>query len=175
MRREIADTDLELSFSFSVVVLRRACLLVLSSQFHGGCETLPLQTSPKIGAIIFGNLCIVVTSVQLSSLHHCVWCPKNSFPLFYYVFPQQLFRWVSSSQSKPVANFFWYIYIFNSFVCCYDYPDFRNLPFSFLFISPFSACLFCSLSISLSLCLPRLSFSCMFLSFLSSCGWPVTC
>ena len=83
--RESADTDLELSFSFSVVVRTRACSLVPSLLLHSGCEP-PLQSSPKMGTIIFSPLHIVMASVQLSSLHRCVSCPTVTFPVFYPAF-----------------------------------------------------------------------------------------
>ena len=86
------DTDLELSFSFPVVALTRACLRVPSSQFHGGCEA-PSWSLPKMGVGIFGRLHIVMATVQLPSLHCRVWFPTNYFPVFFYpAIPQQLFR-----------------------------------------------------------------------------------
>ena len=103
---------------------------------------------PRMKAVIFCRLHIILTCGQRSSFHRCVCCPTNPFPVFDHTFPLTFFFfpvWVSSCQLEPASDFSWHIYIFYLDACCYDDLDFGNLPFSFLFVSPFSSCLHVSL------------------------------
>ena len=90
-----------------------------------------------------------------SSSHPRGWCstrriplPTDSFFAFYPALTRIVFSvWVFFSQSKPAADFSWYISIFNKGACCYDNLDFGNLPslfpicfsfFIYVFSSPLS-------------------------------------
>ena len=98
-----------------------------------------------------------MASIQQPFLHRRVPQPTDHFPVFYPASTAQTvfsFEFLPTNQNS-LSICCRYISIFNAGVRCYDERDFRNLPFSFLFVSLFSSCL------SLSL----ISFSYMFLSF----------
>ena len=123
-----------LTFSFSVVVLTRICSLDSSSQFRSGCDT-PFRSSLQMGAIIFSRLYIVVTRVQLSSLHRRVSLSSNPFPVFYpsaTPLPAFSFEFLPANRNSLLICCL-YVLIFNPGVCCYD-----NFDFPFLFVCLFS-------------------------------------
>ena len=118
-----------------------------SSQLCSRCET-PLQSSPKMDTIIFGCLQIVIASVQLLSLHHYVSYPTDPSPLFYPMStPLTAFSFGFLLANKNLMTICsWYVSIFNP-----GHLLLSQLRLSHLF-------LLYSLSFSLSLCLPWLSF-----------------
>ena len=107
----------------------------------GQCRTTS-HSSHKVDAIIF----------SLSS-HLCISCSTNFISLFSIPCPLLtafLFKFLPANQS-PLANCSLYIFIFNLGICCYHDLNFRNICFTFLFVSPLSSCLSLSLSLSLTL------------------------
>ena len=107
-------------------------------------EAFSFSISDEMGAVIFSHLNVIMPGVQLS-----VFCtPSNGFSIS-----------VSSKQSESIANL-QLIYFYSCLLLSQP-----RLFHSFL--------LPCSSSLSLSLCLPWLSFSYMILSFPPSHSWPV--
>ena len=96
----------------------------------------------------------------------CVLYPTYPFP-FYYPLSTPLtvflFEFVPAIKNSS-SIYCWYVSIFKLGICCY--PD-LDLPINFSLIA------FLSLSLSVYLSLPWLSFSCMFLFLPPSCGCPI--
>ena len=82
-----------LFFSFSVVVLARACSQIQSSQLRSECGTSSWSSS-KMVAVIYGHLHIIASSPHMtlvSCFLSCVYSNSSS-------------AWASFSQWQPVAN-----------------------------------------------------------------------
>ena len=116
---------LNLSLSFSVVVLVHDCLGSLLHIFTAG-----------VGPLLGAHLKIGTVSFHPSS-HHRALCATNILFMFSILRPlQRIFRFsfLSSNQCQPPICC-WYISIFNLGDCCYHDLDFGNLPYTFQFIS----------------------------------------
>ena len=115
VRRERADTV------FNIIVLVFCwsfrtcfCSLVMFSRLRSGYGT-PLQSSPKMGAVIFSCLDIITSRPQLSLFFYPTFItPALPLDLLSTNHNQ---RWICS----------WYISIFNLGVCSYPDLDFGNL------------------------------------------------
>ena len=108
-----------------------------------------IWTSVLLGSYFNHNVSAIVSSGLLQvffTVSYLMGILKSGiqltfFPIFYPMLTFNCFSiLVSSRQSEPAADFSWYISAFNKGTSRYDDLDFRNLPFSFLFVSPFSSC-----------------------------------
>ena len=131
--------------------------------FHSRFGT-PSQSSPKVGVVIFGP-----SSISAAGLTRPFFSCFQSHVTF-----NGFSVWVFfPANQNPLADFSWYISVFNLGVCCYYDLKFENLRFNFLFISPLSSppplshsfSFSLSLSLALSLLLPQISLSYMSLLF----------
>ena len=136
-------------------------MLVRCSRLHSfavGVRHL-FGTKPKMEVVNFCHLHLVVAAAQLPALFHRVSQPTDYFSIFYPALTLNRFSvWVSSNQSEPASNFAWYISIFKLWRLLLWWSGFQEPTF---------------LSLSLSLGLPRLSFSYMVLTFPPSSGGSV--
>ena len=91
------------------------------------------KRSPKMDAVIFDRLHIVVVSIQLSPLQCCVWSPTNLFPFSYATSSPRtalLYELLPVNQHWSTTCC-WYISIFNPVVRHYDDLVFRKSTFLF--------------------------------------------
>ena len=148
MRRERADTDLDIIFLIFCCSSHMCLLGVLFSYLCSGCGT-SLRSTPQNGCQDFWS---ILTSPRLVSnkLSFPVFCPtslQTPFP----------FQFLPANQS-PLSICCWRISIFNPGICCYPVLDLGthtiHLPIHF---SP--------TIMSLFLPLPQISFSYMSLLF----------
>ena len=75
-----ADIDFDINF---LILCCSSHMCFFAGLIFTTLQRTPFWSSPKLGTAIFGCFHIIMAGVQLSSLHHRVWCPTDSFPSFY--------------------------------------------------------------------------------------------